>query len=61
MSRRRLTPTERRRRLAFRSELERMEAHSTATPVGLTAFAVGAVSAILVIDIMHTNEGGVMA
>ncbi len=58
MSRRRLTFTERRRRgLAFRSELERMEARSTVTPVGLSAFAVGAVSAIPEIGAMHANGG----
>ena len=31
----------RRRRLAFRRELERMEPRSTVTPIGLAAFAAG--------------------
>ncbi len=48
----------RRRRLAFRSELERMESRSTVTPVGLAAFAFGAAPVAAQLGAMHANGGG---
>ena len=55
----RLSFTERRRRrLAFRSQLERMESRSTVTPVGLAAFAFGAAPVAAQLGAMHANGEG---
>jgi hypothetical protein len=59
MSRRLSFTEKRRRRLAtFRAaEIERFEARSTVTPIGLAAFSLGAGAVAAELGAMHANGG----
>ena len=50
----------RRRKLAMRIELDRLEPRSTVTPVGATALGLGILPAAGQFDGMHASGGGVI-